>query len=86
MIKSNNLLRNIFYVLLIFFLIVFSLLGIFLTFFLIVLFRQINKITHQFETANDKIDSFKESMNTVNKSIDLFKSIFFRSSKNNTNK
>lgn len=72
--------------LLIFFLIVFSLLGIFLTFFLIVLFRQINKITHQFETANDKIDSFKESMNTVNKSIDLFKSIFFRSSKNNTNK
>ena len=72
--------------LLIFSLIVFSLLGIFLTFFLIVLFRQINKIRHQFETANDKIDSFKESINTVNKSIDLFKSIFFRSSKNNTNK
>jgi len=72
--------------LLILFLIIFSLMGLILTIFLIVLFRQIKAIKHQFETANDKIESFKESMNTVNKSIDLFKSIFFRSSKNNTNK
>jgi predicted membrane protein len=67
------------------FLIIFSFMGVFLTIFLLVLFRQINKIKHQFETANHRIESFKESMKTVNKSMDLFRNIFSKSKKNSKN-
>tara|TARA_B110000438_G_scaffold264261_1_gene276803 strand:- start:4696 stop:4938 length:243 start_codon:yes stop_codon:yes gene_type:complete len=69
----------------IFLLIIYSFMGIFLTIVLIISIRFIIKIKHQFETANDKIESFKESLATVNKSVDLFKNIFFKTKKNSKN-
>jgi len=62
--------------LMIVFLAVFSFLGIFLLIFLIYLLRKINKLVNQFEAANEKIGSFKESINVIGKSIDVFRSIF----------
>ena len=67
--------------LMIVFLAVFSFLGIFLLIFLIYLLRKINKLVNQFETANEKIGSFKESINVIGKSIDVFRSIFGKTKK-----
>ena len=58
------------------FLAVFSFLGIFLLIFLIYFLRKINKLVNQLENANEKIGSFKESINVIGKSIDIFRSIF----------
>jgi|TARA_B100000214_G_scaffold300617_1_gene230897 predicted PurR-regulated permease PerM len=58
------------------FLAVFSFLGIFLLIFLVYLLRKINKLVNQFESANQKIGSFKESINVIGKSVDVFRSIF----------
>ncbi|MED5284108.1 MAG: hypothetical protein VX552_04445 [Chloroflexota bacterium] len=62
--------------LMIVFLAVFSFLGIFLLIFLVYLLRKINKLVNQFESANQKIGSFKESINVIGKSVDVFRSIF----------
>ena len=65
------------------FLAVFSFFGIFLTIFLIFLIRKINQIKVQFENANEKIVSFKESINVISKCVDIFKSIFNKPKSNN---
>ena len=43
--------------------------------------RNINKIKNQLESANEKIESFKDSMSTINKSVDIVKSVFGYSKK-----
>ncbi len=65
------------------FLAVYLFFGIFLTIFLIFLIRKINQIKIQFENANEKIVSFKESINVISKSVDIFKSIFNKPKSNN---
>jgi predicted membrane protein len=67
------------------FLVIFSFLGIFVTIFLIYVLRAINQIKVQFDNANEKIGTFKESVNVISKSIDIFRSIF-GNAKNNNNK
>ena len=57
------------------FLIIFSILGLFLFIALMGITRNINKIKNQLESANEKIESFKDSMSTINKSVDIFKSV-----------
>ena len=65
------------------FLAIFSFLGIFLIIFLIFILRKINQIKIQIDSANEKIGSFKESLNVINKSVELFRSIFGKSKNNN---
>lgn len=67
------------------FLSIFSFLGLFITYFLISLMRKINQIKDQLDNANEKIGSFKESVNVISKSIDVFRSIFGNTNKNNKN-
>jgi len=64
------------------FLAIFSFLGIFLIIFLIFILRKINQIKIQIDSANEKIGSFKESLNVINKSVELFRSIFGKSKNN----
>jgi hypothetical protein len=64
------------------FLAVFSFLGLFLIIFLIFILRKINQIKIQIDSANEKIGSFKESLNVINKSVELFRSIFGKSKNN----
>ncbi|MBK90376.1 MAG: hypothetical protein CL772_04275 [Chloroflexi bacterium] len=64
------------------FLAIFSFLGIFIIIFLIFILRKINQIKVQLDSANEKIGSFKESLNVINKSLDIFRSIFGKSKKN----
>ena len=64
------------------FLAIFSFLGIFIIIFLIFILRKINQIKVQLDSANEKIGSFKESFNVINKSLDIFRSIFGKSKKN----
>tara|TARA_B100001142_G_scaffold39563_1_gene35041 strand:- start:1007 stop:1246 length:240 start_codon:yes stop_codon:yes gene_type:complete len=64
------------------FLAIFSFLGIFTIIFLIFILRTIKKIKVELDTANEKIGSFKESLNVINKSVDLFRSIFGNSKTN----
>ncbi|MBL39900.1 MAG: hypothetical protein CL761_01050 [Chloroflexi bacterium] len=67
------------------FLLIFSFMGILFSIALIVFIRNVNKIKNQFDTANEKIDSFKESITTINKSVEIFKSLFGFSSKKSNN-
>ncbi len=64
------------------FLAIFSFLGIFIIIFLIFILRKFNQIKVQLDSANEKIGSFKESLNVINKSLDIFRSIFGKSKKN----
>ena len=66
---------------LVIFLIIFSILGLFLFIALMGITRNINKIKNQLESANEKIESFKDSMSTINKSVDIVKSVFGYSKK-----
>ena len=63
------------------FLIIFSILGLFLFIALMGITRNVNKIKNQLESANEKIESFKDSMSTINKSVDIVKSVFGYSKK-----
>ncbi|MEC7837417.1 MAG: hypothetical protein VX523_01685 [Chloroflexota bacterium] len=44
-----------------------------------------NQIKAQLDNANEKIGSFKESVNVISKSIDIFRSIFGNTNKNKNN-
>ena len=67
------------------FLSIFSILGIFSMIFLIYLLKRLNQIKAQLDNANEKIGSFKESVNVISKSIDIFRSIFGNTNKNKNN-
>ena len=63
------------------FLIIFSILGLFLFIALMGITRNINKIKNQLESANEKKESFNDSISTINKAVDIVKSVFGYSKK-----
>ena len=73
-------------VLLISFFVIFIIVGLIWTFIFIVIYRRLANVKSQLDKANEKVEDFRDSLNAVNKTISIVKSIFSTSNKEKKDK
>ena len=73
-------------VLMISFFVIFIIVGLLWTFIFIVVYRRLASVKNQLDKANEKVEDFRESLNTINKAISVVKSIFWTSNKEKKDK
>ncbi len=73
-------------VLMISFFVIFIIVGLLWTFIFIVVYRRLASVKNQLDKANEKVEDFRESLNTINKAISVVKSIFRTSNKEKKDK
>ena len=73
-------------VLMISFFVIFIIVGLIWTLIFIVVYRRLASVKNQLDKANEKVEDFRESLNTINKAISVVKSIFRTSNKEKKDK
>ncbi len=68
-------------VLMISFFVIFIIVGLIWTFIIVVVYRRLANVKNQLDKANEKVEDFRESLNAINKTISIVKSIFSTSNK-----
>ena len=68
------------------FFVIFIIVGLIWTFIFIVIYRRLANVKSQLDKANEKVEDFRDSLNAVNKTISIVKSIFSTSNKEKKDK